>query len=363
MLISAGIGAECCFTSVGLFLVTCWRGLSWMIVDCCGILRVIMDCESSCVLLLLFRDKKRSSVGFSWFWNSFDEDCTAGSFAGDWVEVTKQSHWSPPFLWFPNSAPVKITGGSLQTASNYKSESSLATKTERTDVTDVSTADDVDCALVVFCHPGRSPQKTQKGFKKEKTAKRSQRFLKHDQQSGFSCDVHDTHVRASTKWNGFRVFFLMFPQRWILPIQIQGDVLDAWPRLVNVSLMLSWNESPRRHGVPRRVLLREVFFLFDKWKNGTCETREFLCGLFKILYCKQKIYTCQKNQYTTVVKKSHGTGCLHVILKPLLIPLGCFWNSWPSTYVDMKLKSLPQIWLNLADYDSMILAVRFWVHT
>jgi len=36
------------------------------------------------------------------------------------------------------------SGGSLQTASNYKSESSLATKTERTDVTDVSTADDVD---------------------------------------------------------------------------------------------------------------------------------------------------------------------------------------------------------------------------
>ena len=39
-------------------------------------------------------------------------------------------------------------GASLQTASNYKSESSLATKTERTEITEVteiSTSEEMDC--------------------------------------------------------------------------------------------------------------------------------------------------------------------------------------------------------------------------
>ena len=244
--------------------------------------------------------QKRSGVGFSWFWNLFDEDCTAGSFAGDWVDVTKQSHWSPLFLWFPNSAPVKITGGSLQTASNYKSESSLATKTERTDVTDVSTADDVDCALVVFCHPGRSPQKTQKGVNRRKPPKDPQDFWNMTNKVDFLkwCSWHKCKSKHQMEW--IPCFFPHVSSTLDFADPNQGDVLDAWPRLVNVSLMLSWNESPRRHGVPRRVLLSPkcFFFFLTSWKTGHVKLVFFFLVWFfiKILYCKQNIYTCRKNQ-------------------------------------------------------------------
>eukprot|EP00438_Fugacium_kawagutii_P021402 Skav232449 [mRNA] locus=scaffold189:455322:462639:- [translate_table: standard] len=55
----------------------------------------------------------------------------------------KQSQLEGPRL------PCLPKSGSLATASNYKSQSSLATKTEHTEVTDVSaTTDEMDCACL-----------------------------------------------------------------------------------------------------------------------------------------------------------------------------------------------------------------------
>jgi len=63
-----------------------------------------------------------------------------------WLVCQKQPAATDAVFFF--AADFCGAGASLQTASNYKSESSLATKTERTEITEVteiSTSEEMDC--------------------------------------------------------------------------------------------------------------------------------------------------------------------------------------------------------------------------
>ena len=117
----------------------------------------------------------------------------------------------------------------------------------------------------------------------------------------------------------------------------QGDVLDAWPRLVNVSLMLSWNELPRRHGVPRRVWPKRNEVV-ESWKLKPVEWN----GIWKMggfQWFSKNIYIYIWHRFRT---------CFYETF--YLIPFGCFWYFFFHLFVPWSWRSFSEIWFNLGGF-------------